>query len=121
MPSALADALRPLRGIHNVYILQAPNTHQHLNQSTYKRRWSRLMKAVYDVGEDIEGKDGESILTPHYFRHNYASVLYNAGVDVLSAQKFMGHADIKTTLAIYAHLSEGKELENTEKVRIAFL
>lgn len=121
MPPALADALRPLRGIHNVYILQAPNTHQHLSQSTYKRRWERLMKAMCEVGEDIESEDGVSILTPHYFRHNYASVLYNAGVDVLSAQKFMGHAKIETTLGIYAHLAEGREAENAEKVRNAFL
>ena len=48
-------------------------------------------------------------------------LLYNAGVDVLSAQKFMGHAKIETTLGIYAHLAEGREAENAEKVRNAFL
>lgn len=50
-------------------------------------------------------------LTPHMFRHTYATILYNAGVDVKSAQRFLGHADINMTLKIYTHLSEQKEQE----------
>ncbi len=42
-------------------------------------------------------------LTPHMFR--------NAGVDVKSAQRFLGHADINVTLKIYTHLSAQKEQE----------
>ena len=30
-------------------------------------------------------------------------------LDVKSAQKFLGHADLQVTLKIYTHLSEGKE------------
>ncbi len=48
-------------------------------------------------------------LTPHMFRHTYATILYNAGVDVKSAQRFLGHADINVTLKIYTHLSAQKE------------
>jgi site-specific recombinase XerD len=43
------------------------------------------------------------------FRHTYATILYNAGVDVKSAQRFLGHADINVTLKIYTHLSAQKE------------
>ena len=50
-------------------------------------------------------------LTPHMFRHTYATIVYNAGVDVKSAQRFLGHADINVTLKIYTHLSEQKEHE----------
>lgn len=45
----------------------------------------------------------------HQLRHTMASTLYDAGVDVKSAQKFLGHSDIQVTLKIYTHLSEGKE------------
>jgi len=45
------------------------------------------------------------------FRHTYATILYNAGADVKSAQRFMGHADIKVTLKIYTHLPAQKEQE----------
>ncbi|MEG1884211.1 MAG: site-specific integrase [Clostridia bacterium] len=47
--------------------------------------------------------------TAHQLRHTYATMLYDAGVDVKSAQKFLGHSDIQVTLKIYTHLSEGKE------------
>jgi integrase len=48
-------------------------------------------------------------ITPHMFRHTYATILYDAGVDIKSAQRFLGHADINVTLKIYTHLSAQKE------------
>lgn len=36
-------------------------------------------------------------------------MLYDAGVDLKSAQRFMGHADIQMTPRVYTHLSEQKE------------
>ena len=61
-----------------------------------------------------------SVLTPHYFRHNYASVIYNAGVDVLTAQKILGHSDPKTTISIYMHLSSKNEERDIHKICSAF-
>ena len=79
------------------------------------------MERMAELGPDIETReDGASILTPHYFRHNYASILYNAGVDVLSAQKFLGHANVKVTLEIYSHLSKEKEDASAGAVMDAF-
>lgn len=120
MPQELQNALDPLRGFGETFVLQSPKTHGHIVHSTFVRTWKRLMRAVYEADPAIEAIDGRSILTPHYFRHNYASLLYNAGVDVLAAQKFLGHADIKTTLSIYSHLSEGKENESADRVRAIF-
>ena len=45
-------------------------------------------------------------ITPHLFRHTYATLLYSSGVDPLSAQRLLGHSDISGTLAIYTHLEE---------------
>ena len=80
------------------------------------------MARMYEIDRNIETRPGEnmSILTPHYFRHNYASVLYNAGIDVLSAQRFLGHANVKVTLEIYSHLSKAKEDENAGIVKTVF-
>ena len=39
----------------------------------------------------------------------YATILFDAGVDVKSAQKFLGHSDIEVTLEVYTHLSKFKE------------
>lgn len=43
-------------------------------------------------------------ITPHWLRHTFATLLYFAGVDVLTAKDQLGHADVKTTLQIYTHL-----------------
>lgn len=54
--------------------------------------------------------------TWHCLRHTYATILYDAGVDVLTAQKLLGHSDVKTTLTIYTHLSKEKEIADIDKL-----
>lgn len=47
--------------------------------------------------------------TAHQLRHTFATMLYDAGTDILSAQHFLGHADVETTLKVYTHLSAEKQ------------
>lgn len=47
--------------------------------------------------------------TAHQLRHSYSSLLYNADVDIKTAQQNLGHASIQTTLEIYTHLSKQKQ------------
>lgn len=47
--------------------------------------------------------------TPHQLRHTYATMLYDAGVDVLTAKYLLGHSDLSTTMGIYTHLSETRK------------
>lgn len=54
--------------------------------------------------------------TAHQLRHTYATLLFEAGVDVLTAQKLLGHAKASTTLNIYTHLRGRKESENIDKL-----
>lgn len=120
MPDELFEMLNKVRGIGDNYIILSPRTHSFLGVTTYTRWWEELMESLYESDSTIESIEGRSILTAHYFRHNYASVLYNAGVDVLTAQRFLGHADAKTTLAIYTHLAGEKEKKGAAKVNAAF-
>ena len=118
LPDELAEML--VRGFPQAFVFPALDGTYYRNSSS-NRLWRSLMERMAELGPDIETReDGASILTPHYFRHNYASILYNAGVDVLSAQKFLGHANVKVTLEIYSHLSKEKEDANAEAVRIVF-
>lgn len=55
-------------------------------------------------------------MTDHDLRHSFATALYDAGVDVKSAQYYLGHKDIKMTMALYTHLS--KERENRSRASI---
>lgn len=51
----------------------------------------------------------------HDLRHTFCSLLYDAGVDVLTAQKLMGHATPEITMRIYTHLSEEHRESDIEK------
>ena len=42
----------------------------------------------------------------HELRHTYASHLAQAGVDLLTISKLLGHADTRTTTRHYAHLAD---------------
>ncbi|NLA86705.1 MAG: tyrosine-type recombinase/integrase, partial [Clostridiales bacterium] len=45
----------------------------------------------------------------HQLRHYYATKLFEAGVDELTAMKLMGHKDRQTIHAIYEHLRNKQE------------
>ncbi len=47
--------------------------------------------------------------TPHDLRHTYATALYDAGVDIKSAQYYLGHANVTMTINLYTHLSAERE------------
>lgn len=53
-------------------------------------------------------------VTAHQLRHAYATMLYEAGVDLKTAQTLMGHSDIKMTMDIYAEL-RGKQLDKARE------
>ena len=42
----------------------------------------------------------------HELRHSYASALAQAGVDLLTISKLLGHADTRITARHYAHLCD---------------
>lgn len=54
--------------------------------------------------------------TAHWLRHTYATMLYCAGVDVVTAQQQLGHADISTTLNFYTHLDKKFKRKNMTKL-----
>ncbi|MEG1492618.1 MAG: site-specific integrase, partial [Oscillospiraceae bacterium] len=98
-----------------------------LPEATYRRRWRHYCRDMGFVAiteekrKDKTGKeyihaDYKSTLTAHVLRHGYATMLFEADVDVYTAQKLLGHSDIKTTMGIYTHLREQKENGSLEKL-----
>lgn len=52
--------------------------------------------------------------TAHWLRHTYITLLYKAGVDILTAKEQAGHSDIKTTMQIYTHLDSEYKRQNID-------
>lgn len=52
-------------------------------------------------------------ITPHTFRHSFATIMLNEGCNIRSVQELLGHASLNTT-SIYTHLSN-------EEVRRVYL
>lgn len=54
-------------------------------------------------------------INTHGFRHTHASLLFEAGASFKEVQDRLGHADIGTTMNIYAHVTEEKREETADK------
>lgn len=97
----LIELLKPF--MNQKYIFQNANG-ELFNNSQVTRGWENYQKETGITA------------TPHQLRHSYQTMLFDAGIDVKTAQKWLGHADIKTTLDIYTHLSENRLAQSTEKL-----
>lgn len=99
----------------------------------------RLLKRYYDANEEAIKKSGfffvnqrgnrfseqsirnmlkkytklagiERNITPHMWRHSFATYLIEEGVDVSCVQQILGHSSIKTT-QVYIHVAAKKQAE----------
>ena len=64
----------------------------------------------YIVKRHVSSSKIGSRITPHTFRHTFATLLLEEGVDIKYIQQMLGHSSILTT-QIYTHVSKEKQKE----------
>ena len=58
---------------------------------------------------DVAASIGMPDITFHALRHTHASQLIDAGVDIVTIAKRLGHSSPNITLKVYAHLFRQKD------------
>ncbi|MDK7187510.1 tyrosine-type recombinase/integrase [Facklamia hominis] len=69
----------------------------------------------YNRMKTITRLSGLPMMKVHGFRHTHCTLLFNAGVSINDVKNRLGHADIQTTMNIYAHITKEQEKESAEK------
>lgn len=126
LPAQLLPMLVNHRGPDDQLLFTAEDGKSIMAYNSYRRMWIRLMIEA-GIAVPVENPKGNDILdkwdtpiTPHYLRHNYITMLYEAGVDMTEAMKLVGHRDIQTTINIYTHLKEEHLKKATAKIDHVF-
>ena len=77
----------------------------------YRREFQPLLERA---GLAAEG------FTIHSLRHTFATTLAERGVHPSTAQRMLGHSDIRMTLAVYTHATDGMQDAAADALEEAF-
>lgn len=82
---------------------------EYTNTLFLNRRGRQLTRAmVFTIIKDLAVKAGiQKIISPHTFRHSFATHLLQNGADLRSIQQMLGHESITTT-EIYMHIDRSQ-------------
>lgn len=113
IPKILVDYLKTQKD-GCMYVLHSSKG-ERMTEQGWKRMWESYMRDLnvkygYD-GQQNKNRPGGlpmaiETFTPHQLRHTFCTLMYFAGVDVLTARDQMGHKDISVTLGIYTALDK---------------
>ena len=123
IPKILVDFLKKQRKADPLSVLVLHTKRgARMSDIAWKRLWESYMRALnakyaFDGASVFatrkKGEDGKErgalpimikTFTPHELRHTFCTIMYMAGIDVLTVSKQMGHANVQVTQEIYTHL-----------------
>ena len=86
------------------YVPYNGRTGTHMTDSNWERAWLAYCKQYGWIDEK-----GNASIGAHHLRHATATLLFESGVDVYTAQHILGHANVSTTMEIYTELRKKQE------------
>jgi len=128
IPQKLADYMATMKR-DSLYVVHT-SSGGIMTESAWVKLWASYMKELnvkYGAGilkhQDQPDRPGPKTyemtiphITLHWLRHTFCTLMYFSGVDVITASKQMGHADVATTLRIYTHLDSIYKRKSVEKL-----
>jgi integrase len=108
LPDELVEALKRVRGMPDVYLFHT-RTGRYYTETKMREQWKNLMTAA-----KVEG------VTPRFLRHNYATVLYLAGVREKEAAKILGHT-VSVMMEIYVNIEDELRDIDISTINTAFV
>jgi integrase len=125
IPTILVDYLRQLTPSCEYVCPSAHN--KMMSLTSWRKMWDSYLNVLNFKYGNIENKPTSRFapdklpfvipkITPHWLRHTFITMMYQAGVDVLTAKEQAGHADIQTTLSIYTHLDRTHKRRQMDKL-----
>ena len=75
----------------------------------YDGAWARYCTAAGLL------EDGKPTITAHNLRHGTATLMFELGVDELTAQRILGHSRVEITREIYTQLREAQNRKSIDK------
>ena len=107
-----------LRFSESIYVFPTAKG-KFMTDTAFRRMWQKILNALNVAAGGSNGKlkvlKIAQDITPHVFRHTYATLLYRAGVDIKTAQYLLGHATVQVTMDIYTHLDSENQVAATDK------
>ena len=75
----------------------------------YEGAWQRYCESTGLID------NGKPAITAHNLRHGTATLMFELGVDELTAQRILGHSRVEITREIYTQLREAQNRKSVEK------
>ena len=102
------DVLKALKTYYNEFSDEISATGFFFVNKLHNRLSEQSVRAMINKYTTAAGYDRH--ITPHMFRHSFATLLLEEDVDIRYIQKILGHSSITTT-QIYTHVAMAKQKE----------
>ena len=108
------------------YLFQNQNGRQMLKQNQ-RRVWASLTKTMQILagcrtykGALVSPYPLATDLTSYDLRHSYCTDLARDGVDLRTAQRLMGHADLSMISRTYTHVDDGMLIAEAQRINLKY-
>ena len=102
------DVLKALKTYYSEFSKEITATGFFFVNKLHNRLSEQSVRAIINKYTTAAGYDRH--ITPHMFRHSFATLLLEEDVDIRYIQKILGHSSITTT-QIYTHVAMAKQKE----------